>query len=187
MKDGARLTWSSGMVVVIFATLVVANVFGQTVGGKPVNIDFSPEMAKQFEWSLKQGDKEYLRLGQRVGRDGQEIVGVAVYGGLPFASSSLTVKGDLEVPLMIKIIGAKNRELTPSEDSLVPLYEQFNPQTGQLTSKLYTQASNVTWQFMEAGIEFTADGIVYVAKKKGATVAFTKNDVRLDGIIKKRK
>ena len=113
MKDGARLTWSSGMVVVIFATLVVANVFGQTVGGKPVNIDFSPEMAKQFEWSLKQGDKEYLRLGQRVGRDGQEIVGVAVYGGLPFASSSLTVKGDLEVPLMIKIIGAKNRELTP--------------------------------------------------------------------------
>jgi len=185
MKGVGRLVCSD-IIVVIITVLVIANAFGQTVGGKPVNIDISPQMAKQFGWSLKEGDKEYLRLGQRVGPDGQKVIGVAVYGGLPFMPSSMTVKGELELPLMIKIIGTKDRELVPSEDSLVPVYEQFNPYTKQLTSKLYTQASNVTWQFTKAGIEFTVDGIVYIAGKEGAIVAFTKNGVRLEGILKRQ-
>ena len=68
----------------------------------------------------------------------------------------------------------------------MPGYMAFDETTGTLVSKKFTQAINVTWRFAKAGIEFTADGIIYIAEKDGATIAFTKDGVRMNGISKRQ-
>ncbi|MCS7303747.1 MAG: hypothetical protein NZ602_01390 [Thermoguttaceae bacterium] len=190
MKAGTMLP-RSAMVFVMVCTIVIPKVFGQvSVGGKPVDADFS-ELAKKMGWCVEREGKKYFRLGQRVGRQGEKLVPVSIIGGLPFPISSLAVEGELQSPLTIKIIGAKiigdkESELIPSEDSPVPVYEQFDPFMGKFEIKFYTQALNVTWQFMKPGIKFTADGILYVVEKEKATISFRKDGIHLEGITKRK-
>lgn len=56
--------------------------------------------------------------------------------------------------------------------------------TGTVTFRRYAQAVNITWKFAKAGISFEANDGVYVSEKDGATIAFTKTGVVMDGIKK---
>ncbi len=181
MRFALIIIWCAGLAffaVGLHSTGAVA----QTVGEKPVNVDFSLEMAKRFGWSIKKGGKEYYRMGQRLARLGDKAVGVAVYAGPPFSVSSLKVDGELELPLVIKIAAIRDDTLIPEEGALVPIYEKFDPNAGTLTSKWFTQAANVTWVFAEAGLEFVVDGTAYRAEKAGARITFTKEGVKFEDV-----
>ncbi len=51
-------------------------------GGKPVNIDFTGDMAKRY--GIEKDGHKYYCIGQRVGLDGTNPVPLSIYGGLPF-------------------------------------------------------------------------------------------------------
>jgi hypothetical protein len=174
------ILWAA--ILVIFFGLGLLNTFGQTGGVKPANVDFLPQMAREYGWVITRGDKEYLRLGQRIGREGANEIGVWVYGGLPFAPSSLAVNGALETPLVIKIVGFKDRQLIPEEESLVPVYERLDPQSGKISSTSFSQAENVTWLFPKAGLKFVVDGKQYWVKNRNASIRFTAGGFKIEGL-----
>ena len=185
MKCWLWLGWV-GILFVAWGLIGFSPALGQVaaIGDKPIDVDFS-ELAKKMGWYVKKGDKKYLRVGQRVGHDGERLVPIAVIQGLPFPISSLRVAGELETSCNIKIVDVQNQEFIPTEESLIPVYEAFDPVKGQLRTIFYTQAVNVTWVFAKPGLRFITDGIEYVVEKEGATIAFTKEGVQMEGIAKR--
>lgn len=114
---------------------------------------------------------------------------ISLYGGLSFPPSPLkTSPGqELAAPLIIKIVGTNEKgDLVPAKDSGVPVRENFNARAGKLESELWTHAAGVTWQFTKAGLQFTADDAVYLTEKDGATIAFTKDGLRMEGLTKRQ-
>lgn len=99
------------------------------------------------------------------------------------SSQKLTVEGELEKPLTIKIIGFEKGRFTVTKESVIPVYNKFDPRTG-IESKPYWQAINVTWEFTKAGISFDTQDATYVSNKEGARIIFTKEEVRMDGVEK---
>lgn len=93
---------------------------------------------------------------------------------------------ELSTPLVITIDRGVGTNLVAAKDSGVPIKEAYNQYSGAFKQELWTHAAGVTWQFAKAGIEFDADGFLYVVQKDGATVTFMKDDVRLDGVVKKQ-
>jgi Skp family chaperone for outer membrane proteins len=112
---------------------------------------------------------------------------ISLFGGMSFSPSPLRVSEGKEMqdPLTIRIVGTNDKgELVAAKDSGVPVAESFDPKTGKLGSEMYTHAVNVVWQFAKAGITFEAEGVTHKAEKAGATISFTKDGVRMDGIRK---
>jgi len=110
---------------------------------------------------------------------------ISLFGGMSFSPSPLRVSEgkELQDPLTIRIVGTNGKgELVAAKDSGVPMEESFDPKTGKLGSKMYTHAISVVWQFTKAGITFRAEGVTYKAEKAGATISFTQNGVKMEGI-----
>ena len=109
-------------------------------------------------------------------------------GGVVFPASPLKTNPGQELsnPLVITIDRGIGTNLFAAKDSGVPIKEGYNQYSGGFKQELWTHAAGVTWQFAKAGIEFDADGILYVVQKDGATVTFMKDDVRLDGVARKQ-
>ncbi len=134
---------------------------------------------------IEKDGKKYYMIGQRVGIFGGKQVPVGIYGGAPFKPKDLKTDGELTSPLLIVITSYENGELIPAKDSPTPLYMGFDVSAGKLESRMFTHALNVTWQFATSGIEFTAGGTIYRTEKEGATISFTKDGLKMDGIVKK--
>ena len=109
---------------------------------------------------------------------------VALYGGVLFPPGTIKVDGALTSPLKITITGVANGKLVPTEDSMIPVLEQYNPYSGEFKRELYTHAANVTWKFVKKGITFEAEDGTYVTEKDGATIRFTKGGVKMNGVKK---
>lgn len=119
----------------------------------------------------------------------KETITIPVYGvaGIPFPASPLKV--DATATLMatkIMISGIENGLLLPELSSAVPMYiGQTND--GKKENKFFTHAINVSWEFTKSGIFFDTDDAKYISEKAGATIQFTDNGIKMDGIKKMQK
>jgi hypothetical protein len=122
-----------------------------------------------------------------VAKDGQTTTErIAVYGiaGMPFPVGKLEVDSRAKLAdTVIDIDDAKGGLLIPNKNSAVPANMGID-ENGKTTTSFFTHATNVTWKFAKAGTKFSSDDGVYEVEKAGATVAFTKDGVKLDGIKK---
>jgi hypothetical protein len=155
---------------VIFQITIIAGILGLACAASAQGMEYD--------------GKTYSIVGQEVGIEIGKQVPVTVYGGLPFPVSRLKVDGELVNPLTIRITGFQKGRLTVTEESVVPVYNNFDFRTGSVESKLYTQAINVTWEFTTAGITFDADGVIYKSERVGASISFSKAGVVMNGVSK---
>lgn len=109
---------------------------------------------------------------------------IAVYGvaGLPFPIDRLTVdrRGKLEETI-IDIEDAKEGLLIPLKDSAVPINMGFG-ENNEFGASFFTHALNVRWRFAKPGIRFESEGKVYQVQKSGATISFTEQGIKVDGL-----
>jgi len=122
-------------------------------------------------------------------RDGRtETNRVAVYGvqGMPFPAATLTVDRRAQMPkTTIRIVSAEGHMLTPSTERGSETLVNYGLATdGKTGMSFFTRAINVTWEFVEAGISFTAQDSTYRTTRAGATISFTEDGVKMDGIEK---
>lgn len=109
---------------------------------------------------------------------------IAAYGvaGLRFKTQELKV--DQRVKLEdtpITIQDAKGQFLIAADDSAVPITMGSDAQ-GQSEISFFTQAVGVKWIFQKAGMRFVAGQAVFETEKPGASVSFTSDGVKLDGL-----
>ncbi len=153
--------------------------------GEAGDYRFSEDMMKDYAITME--GKEYLCLGQRGGYDERKPTAVLIYAGLPFSPQPMKVNGKLKNPLTIIVRGFKGGLIVPDKNSPTPLRSNLDPKTNQLKTKYFTHAINVTWQFPAKGIAFEADGIQYISERSNATIRFTEQGVKMDGINKPSK
>lgn len=113
---------------------------------------------------------------------------VAVYGvqGMPFPVRALTVDRRARMPkTTIHIVTADKDMLTPStERGSETLVNYGLGGDGNTGMSFFTHAINVTWEFVQAGMSFTAEDGAYRTTRAGATISFTEDGVKMDGVEK---
>ncbi len=135
-------------------------------------------------------EKSFRIFGGAILETDNGRVPVMLAYGLPLLwPKALATEGLFPNPLVITIVASKDdkRQLVVADESAVPMTEPAPDATGTVTFRRYAQAVNITWKFAKAGISFETEDGVYVSDKDGATIAFTKKGVVLDGIKKTSK
>lgn len=130
-----------------------------------------------------------LITGRLVASAQAQGVGYLVEGGptegVLFPAGPLEVDKSASVaePMTIEIADSKGGILVSAPGSLVPIHLGVTSR-GSLDYASLSHAANVTWVFRKKGLTFEADGAKYVVRKSGATVRFTSDGVKMDGITK---
>lgn len=109
---------------------------------------------------------------------------IAVYGvaGLPFPVERIEVDRRGKVGnTVIDIEETKEGLLIPKKDCAVPINMGFG-ENNEFGASFFTHAVNVTWRFTKSGIRFESKGKVYRVQKAGATISFTQEGVKMDGV-----
>jgi hypothetical protein len=109
---------------------------------------------------------------------------IAVYGvaGLSFPVKRLEVDRRAKLSkTVIHIEDTKDGLLISSKDSAVPVNMGMDD-TGKPGMSFFTHAINVSWCFAKAGMKFDSDESSCEVEKAGATVSFTEDGVKTDGV-----
>lgn len=120
-------------------------------------------------------------------KDGKtETKRIAVYGvaGLRFPVRNMEVDHRAKLSsTIIDIEDAKGNYLIPAKESAVPLNMGFD-ENEKAGISFFTHALNVTWRFSNPGIKFYSGDSSYEVQKVGASISFTEDGVKLDGVKK---
>lgn len=84
-------------------------------------------------------------------------------------------------PKTITITDFTNGFMVASPDSTVPTQMGYDA-SGNFNTKFLTHIVNMTWVFDKPGIAFEAQSNKYTSVKAGATISFTTNGIKMDGI-----
>jgi len=121
-------------------------------------------------------------------KDGKPVTErIAVYGvaGLRFPARNLVVDRRAKLTTTVIIIeAAKGAFLVPKEDSAVPVNMGFD-KSAKFGLSFFTHAINTTWKFAKPGIRFYAEDSTYESERAGASISFTEDGVKMDGIKKR--
>ena len=122
-------------------------------------------------------------------KDGKPVMErIAVYGvaGLRFPARNLTVDRRAKLTTTIIIIeAAKGGFLVPNKDSAVPVNMGFD-KSAKFGLSFFTHAINTTWKFAKPGIRFNAVDSTYESERAGASISFTEDGVKMDGLKRLR-
>jgi hypothetical protein len=120
-----------------------------------------------------------------VTKDGKDTTErIAVYGvaGLSFPVKRLEVDRRAKlIKTVINIEDTKDGLLIPNKDSAVPVNMGMDD-TGKQGMSFFTHAINVSWCFAKTGMKFDSDESSCEVEKAGATVSFTEDGVKVDGV-----
>lgn len=136
-----------------------------------------------FEGTLTLRGRKFNIWGGMVATRGDSKVPCMLIQGFPFPPSPLKTDGELPpgTPIRIESYDKERKELQPASDSWVPVIE---PTSNNNEPTALAHAVNVLWQFTKSGITFEADGATYKTEKADATISFTKDGVKMEGIRK---
>jgi len=120
-------------------------------------------------------DIAYLKTGQE-----KHPLMILAYQGCPFSVKELRVLPELAMRelTIIEIDSCEKDILIPSKTSSVPFIV-----TVQATVPCYTTV-NMQWKFLQSGLMFETADAKYKVLKAGATISFTADGVKLDGVEK---
>jgi hypothetical protein len=120
-------------------------------------------------------------------KDGKRITErIAVYGvaGLRFPAGNLAVDQRAKLATTVITIEAANGEfLVPERNSAVPVNMGFD-ETVKFGLSFFTHTINTTWKFSKPGIRFKAGDGTYESERSDASISFTENGVKIDGLKK---
>lgn len=165
---------------------------GQVHYGPPSErVQFSDDLSKKHAIHATVGQKTiscplryqdvayFIKDGKRGGR-----VAVSWYVGCPFEiTEALSVDSDIEMRIenTIEVERADDNILFLSKTSARPIvFQQGQFFTGCETFR------NMVWVFKKSGIKFRAGADTYVVEKDGATIKFSSEGIKMDGIKKKK-
>lgn len=118
-------------------------------------------------------------------QDGRsEIERIAVFGvaGLRFPVRTLEVDHRARLSTTVIIIeDAAGGFLIPQAGSAVPVNMGFD-ESEKCGLSFFTHAVNAKWKFAKAGIRFRAGDRIYETERAGASILFTEDGVKIDGI-----
>lgn len=136
-----------------------------------------------FEGSVEVRGRKFNIWGGMVAKRGDSKVPCMLIQGFPFPPSPLKTEGELPKgrPIRIESYDKEHKELQPASDSWVPV---IDPTSNNNETTALAHAINVTWQFTKPGITFEADGATYKAEKVDATISFTEDGIKMEGIRK---
>lgn len=123
-------------------------------------------------------DATIIKNGQRVTER------IAVYGvaGLRFPARDLAVDRRAKLRTTVIIIEtAKGQFLFPEKNSAVPVNMGFD-ENAKFGLSFFTQAINTKWKFAKQGIRFDAGDSTYESERADASISFTEDGVKMDGI-----
>lgn len=123
-------------------------------------------------------DATIIKNGQRVTER------IAVYGvsGLRFPARDLVVDRRAKLRTSVIIIEtAKGGFLIPKKNSAVPVNIGFD-ENAKFGLSFFTHAINTKWKFAKQGIRFDVGDSTYESERAGASISFTEDGVKMDGI-----
>lgn len=173
MKDARSMKRTTALFGILFWLLSAAC--------PPICVADSSERSADKTVEVR-GTKFHIWGGMIAKRGDSKAPCMLIYG-FPFQPSPIKTDGELpEKPVIyIESYDKEHKELQPTSDSGVPV---IDPASNNNETTALAHAVNVSWQFTKPGITFESDGTTYKAEKVDATISFTKDGVRMDGIRK---
>lgn len=107
---------------------------------------------------------------------------ILAYSGCPFQIRSLSVRKDLVLrkKTKLRIVSTQGGVLQLAKDSSLPFVASSSSLVFMCASVL-----NVEWSFQNAGMSFETNDAIYTTTKSDASIAFTKDGIKMVGINKK--
>jgi hypothetical protein len=162
-----------------------------TWGPPEQRVVFGKEMQARHALSAKVGEKiincplAYQDVGYLFDKEGKKhAFQILAYTGCPFEIDTLTVDKDivLREKTTLRIDSTQGTVLQLTNDSSLPFAaNQEGPVYRCVT------CVNMEWSFLKAGMTFDTKDAIYSTTKSNASIAFTKDGIKMDGINKKEK
>lgn len=141
---------------------------------------YAEDMGSRFAIAVK--GKKYDLMFQDVAYlktdKGKHPVMILGYKGCPFSVRELKMLSDISMrePMTVEIASADGNILRTEAASTLPFIV-----ASESTMPSF-MAINVQWRFATAGMSFSTTKATYKTSKSGATISFTKEGIKLDGV-----
>jgi len=161
-----------------------------TMGPPEEKVVFGEKMQAEHALVAKIGEKQitcplaYQDIAYFFDKGEKHTIRILAYSGCPFQIKDISIEKDIvlreETTLLVD--STRGSVLQLAKNSSLP----FAAGPSGLIA-ICASAVNVVWSFPNTGMAFETKDSIYTTMKPGASIAFTKDGIKMDGIDKKTK